>query len=92
MPIPTWRENPLFTAMLFLVSLTLVLFLGAKAHQTVIQTGRPSPLEHTIYVEGVGKTTMIPDIAVMTFGVSTQQKTVADAQKENSKIMNAMIE
>ncbi|MBI5755093.1 SIMPL domain-containing protein [Candidatus Peregrinibacteria bacterium] len=92
---PTWRENPLFTSMVFLVSLALFIFLGGKAYSTFLTVARldqPTPTEHSIYIEGVGKATVIPNIAVMTFGISTKEKTVADAQKQNTTAMNAMID
>ena len=85
---PTWRENPLFTAALSLVCLSLVVFLGMKTYLL----DKPTPLEHTIFVEGVGKATMSPDIAVMTFGISSTGKTVSDAQKQNTTLMNTLIE
>lgn len=89
------RENSLFAAALSLVCLALFIFLGVKTIES-IQTARfidePTPMERTIYVEGIGKATMAPDIAVMTFGISSTSKTVAEAQKQNSALMNALIE
>lgn len=91
---PTWRENALFTAMLSLVCVALVIFLGVKTYSSVQLTNRldqPAPFEHTIYVEGIGKATMTPDIAVMTFGISSTSKSVAEAQKQNTTQMNTLI-
>ena len=92
---PTWKENPLFTAMLFLVSLALFVYLGEKSFETMQITkhlDRPTPLEHTFIVEGIGKSMMVPDVAAMTFSISSTDITVADAQKQNSAKMNAMTE
>lgn len=74
--------------MLSLVCLSLVLFLGIKT--SLLNT--TIPLEHTIFVEGIGKATMTPDIAVMSFGISSTSKSVADAQKDNSSLMNALLQ
>lgn len=92
---PTWRENPLFTFLLFLVLFILFIFLGVKAYLTYLTVTRfdkPTPVEHTIYIEGLGKTTAVPNVAMMTFGISTNDKTVADAQKQNTIKMNTLID
>lgn len=92
---PTWRENPLFTIALLFVCLSLVVFLGEKTVASMIATAhldQPTPIEHSIYVEGIGKATMTPDIAVMTFGISSTAKSVADAQTQNSKQMNVLVD
>ncbi len=92
---PTWREYPFFTIALFLVCLLLIVFLGEKTYATMQATkllDKPTPVEHTIFVEGIGKATMAPDIAVMTFGISSTDKTVADAQKQNTAQMNTLID
>lgn len=92
---PTWRENPLFTGVLSLLCLALFLYLGVQTYsavQTTRHLDKPTPVEHTIFVEGLGKATMSPDLAVMTFGISSTAKSVADAQKQNTTQMNALIE
>ncbi len=85
---PTWRENPIFTVLLSLVCFALIVFLGVK---TVV-LDNPTPIEHTIFVEGIGKVTMSPDVAVMTFGISSTSKTISEAQKQNTTLMNTLIE
>lgn len=92
---PTWRENPVFTVMLSLVCLFLIIFLGEKTISTIQATAlldQPTPIEHSIYIEGIGKATMTPDIAVMTFGISSTAKSVAEAQTQNSKQMNVLVD
>lgn len=92
---PTWQENPLFTTVLSFVSFALFVFLGVQTYssiQTTRHLDKPTPYEHTIFVEGIGKATMSPDIAVMTFGISSTSKTVSDAQKQNTTQMNALTE
>lgn len=52
-----------------------------------------SPKEaHSISITGEGKVTAIPDIANIQLGYSVEKKTVAEAQKDNTDKMNAMIE
>jgi len=92
---PTWRENPLFSALLSLVLLGLIVFLGGKAYQTFLLANRvdqPTPMERTIYIEGIGKESMVPDVAVMTFGIDVTADSVANAQKQNTDKMNQLIE
>lgn len=92
---PTWRENPLFTILLFLIGLLFSFFLLERMYsslQATKQLNEPTPIEHTIYVEGLGKATMIPDIAVMSFGIVSVNKSVAEAQKQNSSLMNTLID
>ncbi len=40
-----------------------------------------------IWVTGVGKVTVTPDVAVVTLGVQAQASTVADAQQQTAKAM-----
>ena len=92
--IPTWKENPMFNVLIGLVLFTLFIFLGEKSYQTMLaanQIGQPVPAEHTVTFDGVGKTTMTPDIAVMTFGILSTDTTVASAQKQNTDKMNTLM-
>lgn len=92
---PTFRDNPIFAFALFIVLFTLFVFLGLKSYQTYLIANRvdqPSPMEHTIYIEGIGKENAVPDIAVMTFGIQVTSDSVANAQKQNTDRMNVLIE
>lgn len=52
-----------------------------------------SPKEaYSISIVGEGKVTGVPDVAKIQLGYSIEKKTVAEAQKENTNKMNAMIE
>ncbi|MFH1002873.1 MAG: SIMPL domain-containing protein [Chloroflexota bacterium] len=44
-----------------------------------------------IWVSGEGKVTVVPDIAVLTLGVQVQKPTVAEAQSEATKSMDAVM-
>lgn len=73
----------------------LALFLVAetrnslKAHDYI---GRPMSERDTITLSADGKVVAIPDIATTSIGVTTEAKTVASAQKENTEKMNAILE
>jgi len=52
-----------------------------------------SPKEsHSISITGEGKVTGVPDVAKIQLGYSVEKKTVAEAQKENTSKMNAVID
>lgn len=53
--------------------------------------GREERRERTITIQGEGKVTAAPDIAVTTMGMTATAKTVAEAQAENTKIINLLI-
>ena len=45
-----------------------------------------------VWVSGLGKTTGTPDVVILTLGVESQQKTVAQAQKEAADAMNGIMQ
>ncbi len=45
-----------------------------------------------LWVSGLGKTTATPDIVILTLGVESQQKTVAEAQKDAVEAMTAVMQ
>ena len=45
-----------------------------------------------LWVSGLGKTTAAPDIVILTIGVESQQKTVAQAQKDAVEAMTAVMQ
>lgn len=45
-----------------------------------------------LWVSGLGKATATPDIVVLTLGVESQQKTVAEAQKDAVNAMNGIMQ
>jgi uncharacterized protein len=67
---------------------TLLARNAAKQHDYI---GRPESQRDTISISAEGKVTALPDIASISIGVMTEKKTVADAQKENTAKMNAII-
>ena len=53
--------------------------------------GKSPEFKNIITVDGSGKVTVKPDVAVINAGVVTEKNTVAEAQKENTDKMNAII-
>lgn len=53
--------------------------------------GRADRPERTITISSQGKVTAKPDIAVTTMGMMTEAKTVAEAQKQNTDVMNKLV-
>ncbi len=72
-----------------------VVYLGVTAMNAVKQNsyiGRPDAARDTISISAEGKVTALPDIATISVGVQTENKSVSSAQKENTTKMNAIIE
>jgi len=91
---PTWKTNKLFTILLaavmvlFCLIFVMMAFSGAKSYYYI---GKSTETPRTITIGGQGKVTVIPDVAVVTMGYSVEKKTVAEAQKDNTGKMNALI-
>lgn len=86
------KISKLLIAALSLVSLALIVFLGAKTRNAVLEynyigkSGRD-----TITLDGEGKVTARPDVAQIQLGVVTEGLTVKDIQQKNTDKMNAII-
>lgn len=75
-----------------LVLLALTAWLGLKARNEAKQyryIGRPVERD-LITVQGEGRVTTLPDIARIEIGTVIERKSVAEAQKENTRIMNGL--
>ena len=87
------QKNLFLLITLGIVGLALVIFLGAKTRNELVQynyigkSGRD-----TIVISGTGKVTATPDIAQITLGVTTDGNTVKDIQDKNIQKMNAIID
>lgn len=72
-----------------------IIFVGTlirnnlKKYETI---GRAEKMERTIIVEADGKITATPDIALTTMGMTAEGKTVAEAQKKNTEVINKLVE
>jgi uncharacterized protein len=78
--------------LLALVLLALAAWLGLKARNVAKEYKFIGiPIEtHSITVSGEGRAVTMPDIAKIELGTVIEKKTVAEAQKENTRIMNAL--
>lgn len=72
-------------ASIYLVVLT---FSSIKAYNYI---GISEEQRHSITVSGEGKATGAPDIAKIQLGYNAEKKTVAEAQKDNTEVMNKII-
>lgn len=71
------------------VYLGILSWNAAKAHNYI---GISAEQQHSISINGEGKVTGIPDIAIIKLGYNAEKKSVAEAQKDNTEKMNAMID
>lgn len=87
---PWPQKNPMIVALVGLFLLSLVAFFMLKARNEARQYKFIGvPIErNTITVSGEGKVTAIPNVATVDLGTITEKSTVAEAQKENTRIMN----
>lgn len=81
--------NKVFILGAILVLGVLVYFTGQMAYQ-FISLNRQT--ENQISVSGEGKVFAKPDVALVSFGVTTQGRTTAEAIKDNTEKMNAIIQ
>jgi hypothetical protein len=65
--------------------------LARNAWKEHAYIGRPEAQRDTISISATGKSVGVPDIASVTLGVQTEKRTVAAAQEENTRKMNAVI-
>lgn len=85
-------NNKLLLAFIGLTSVVLMFYLGTlsrNALQEYHYIGRPG--RDTIVVDGEGKLTAKPDVAMVELGVVTEGKTVEQIQASNTQKMNAII-
>ncbi|OGF24301.1 hypothetical protein A3H09_02715 [Candidatus Falkowbacteria bacterium RIFCSPLOWO2_12_FULL_45_13] len=71
------------------IYLALLSWNAYKAHDYI---GISPKTPHSISIMGEGKIIGLPDVAKIQLGYSVEKKTVAEAQKDNSNKMNAMID
>jgi uncharacterized protein YggE len=90
---PTWSENKIFTILLALAFLAFIVIAAVMIRNSMKQydyIGKQVQERDTIAISGEGKVTAIPDIANIQLGLTTEKKTVAEAQKENTDKMNQL--
>ncbi len=87
---PQWMMGVASVGALFLIAFLAALTRNAWREHAFI--GRTSVAPHTITISGSGKVTAVPDIAVVMLGAQTEKRTVSEAQRENTRVMNALHE
>jgi uncharacterized protein len=91
---PRFKENPLMTVLLALVFLILILFLGIRAVNAVkegAQIGRMPSDRDTITIQGQGKVSGKPTLALVDLGLFSEGKEVKAVQDQNSTKVNSII-
>lgn len=84
----------IFTALIAVLLLYLIIWLGTLIYNNVLQTQNVgfAPRErNTITVFGEGRVTAQPNIAFTDIGLITEHASIGAAQKENTEKMNALI-
>ncbi len=92
---PKLKENPVFAVILAILLVVLIfgfIFWTRNLYKQNYYIGKSTDIQRTISISGEGKVTVIPDIAFVTLGLSVEKAKVADAQTENTKTMNSLIE
>jgi uncharacterized protein YggE len=91
---PEWRDNKLFTIIVFLAMIGVIGVLGAlfaKELKNYQYIGKPSAERDIIAISGEGKVTGIPDVAAVQVGLITEKNDVKSAQTENTNKLNSLI-
>jgi len=92
---PKIKENPIFAILLAVLLAVLIvglIFWARNLNKQNYYIGKSTEIQRTISISGEGKVTTIPDIALVSLGLTTEKPKVADAQSENSKTMNSLID
>ncbi len=89
-----WVGKKLLTTFVGILIVYLIVFLGVLIRNEIKEyhyVGKAPTMERTIRLEGEGKVSVKPDVAMTTMGVVNEAATVAEAQKKNTEIVNALI-
>lgn len=81
----------IFIGVFLTLSTVYIGILSWNAYKTHDYIGISPKQSHTIAISGEGKVTAVPDVATLNFGYLSEKKTVAEAQTDNTKIMNSFI-
>ncbi len=85
----------LFGTLLGILLVYLIFLVGTMIRNNLQKfnyIGQADRLERTILVDGQGKISAKPDVAMTTMGMIAEGKTVADAQSKNTTVMNSLHE
>lgn len=87
-------QNKFVQGLLGILVATLVIFVGLKARNAAEEynyIGKVVRDRDVITIDGMGKVTAKPDVAVINLGVQTEGLTVKETQKNNTLKMNAIV-
>ena len=82
----------IFVSILLVVATAWVAVLTRNSVKQYRYIGLSAEQKHSINISGQGKVVAVPDVAKIQLGLQTEKPTVAAAQTENTKKMNALIE
>lgn len=88
------KLNKFVQGVLGLLAIALLVFIGAKARNTMEEynyIGKIVRDRDTITIEGTGKVSATPDVAVVNLGVTSEGRSVKDVQRQNTEKMNSII-
>lgn len=88
------RQKGLMKVLFSLLIISILAFFAVEVRNRLKNydyIGKSAESSHSITIAGIGKVTVIPDIATFTIGVITEQKAVTQAQSENTAKMNGII-
>ncbi len=91
----SYKEQPVLTVLAGLLLAALIVFVGVRTWNSVVEhkyIGKPASVRDTITIEGRGKMTTKPTLALVQFGVVSQATTAAVAQRDNTAKMNAVLQ
>lgn len=89
------RYKSVITVLSAAFLIVLILFFAAVTLNKIKEgryIGKPPELQNTISFTGTGEIFAKPDLALITFAVQNEAKTVAEAVSENTQKMNAVID
>jgi len=91
---PKFRENPIFAALLAALFVLILALVGVRTWNDVSahkQIGRAPLSRDTITIDGLGKVTGKPTLAVVDVGLYAEGQDVPTVQQSNSNKVNAII-
>ncbi|MDD4332881.1 MAG: SIMPL domain-containing protein [Patescibacteria group bacterium] len=89
------QQHKIISILLGILAVAGVIYLGVlsrNAMKTYDYIGISAEQRHSITITGEGKVVGVPDIAKIQLGYNIEKKTVAEAQKDNTDKMNALID
>lgn len=89
------QQHKIFEKLLIALGVCLIAFFAVKTVLTLLEArevGKPTPVEYTLAIEGVGEALAKPDIATVNFSVETRGDSLATVQTKNTETMNGLIE